>query len=131
MDKQRRSARRRAFPSPPSSDTLLTNVACRYTLATSLSSSLDTTSNSLTSLIQTLNSLSPALRPSTLSGAAEDPLTQIAAILNAHLGSLRWIGGTTESLKKNVLELEGRVGQVSGRGEKGTPSRSVESPYRR
>jgi hypothetical protein len=44
---------------------------------------------------------------------------------------LRWIDGTTEALKKNVMELEGRVGQVSGRLERGTPARSGESPYRR
>lgn len=87
----------------------------RYTLATSLSNSLDTTSTSLTSLIQTLNSLSPSLRPSTTASAPEDPLTQIAAILNAHLGSLKWIEGTTDNLRKNVNELEGRVGEVGSR----------------
>lgn len=85
-----------------------------YTLATSLSNSLDTTSSSLSALIQTLNSLSPSLRP----GAAQsvdDPLTQIAAILNAHLGSLKWIESTTDNLKNSVRDLEGRVGEVKAR----------------
>ncbi|KAL8279897.1 hypothetical protein RQP46_007747 [Phenoliferia psychrophenolica] len=85
-----------------------------YTLASSLSTSLDTTASSLTTLIQTLNALSPSLRPTTsasTSEAAEDPLTQIAAILNAHLGSLRWIEGTTDGLQKSVADLEQRVAQ--------------------
>lgn len=86
-----------------------------YTLATSLSNSLDTTSTSLTSLIQTLNSLSPSFAPSAQQDAAEDPLTQIAAILNAHLGSLKWIEEGGRRLKKEVTELEGRVGEVSRR----------------
>ena len=81
----------------------------RYTLASSLSTSLDSTATSLTTLIQTLNALSPSLRPAPAADAPEDPLTQIAAILNAHLGSLRWIEGTAESLKKGVADLEGRV----------------------
>lgn len=84
-----------------------------YNLATSLSNSLDTTSTSLTSLIQTLNSLSPSLAPS--QDAPEDPLTQIAAILNAHLGSLKWIEEGGRRLKKEVTELEGRVCEVSKR----------------
>lgn len=93
-----------------------------YALANQLSGSLDSTATSLTSLIQTLNALAPA-------GASkpdDDPLSQIAAILNAHLGSLKWIEGTTQGLQANVRELEGRVGQVSGRAvgvQHGTPAR--------
>lgn len=112
-----------------------------YNLATSLSSSLDTTSTSLTSLIQTLNALSPSLSSTGKdddSASNEDALVQIAAILNAHLGSLKWIESTTDGLKKNVRDLEGRVGEVAGKvgrgiegarespgpnGRMGTPSR--------
>lgn len=90
----------------------LTGASDRYTLATTLSSSLDTSFVSLTSLIQTLNSLSPSLPAAAGSSATEDPLTQIAAILNAHLSSLQWIEGTTDSLKTSVRELESRVGDV-------------------
>lgn len=46
---------------------------------------------------------------------SEDALVQIAAILNAHLGSLKWIESTTDGLKKNVRDLEGRVGEVAAR----------------
>jgi nuclear pore complex protein Nup62 len=123
----------------------LSNPSHSYTLATSLSNSLDTTSTSLTSLIQTLNALSPSLAPSSSAQTPEDPLTQIAAILNAHLGSLKWIEGTTEGLKKSVRELEGRVGEVGARmGQSqgvgsssvlgmrsGTPGRGTASPFAR
>lgn len=96
-----------------------------YTLATSLSSSLDTTSTSLTSLIQTLNALSPSFSSSSngkdddSASNNEDALVQIAAILNAHLGSLKWIESTTDGLKKNVRDLEGRVGEVAGKVGRG------------
>lgn len=105
-----------------------------YQLATSLSHSLDSTSTSLSSLIQTLNALSPtssaasamagagataddgaAALNGTSGGGGADPLAQIAAILNAHLGSLRWIEGTTDSLRGSVRDLEGRVADVQGR----------------
>lgn len=92
-----------------------------YNLASTLSTSLDSTSLSLTSLIQTLNTLSPSLAPTSSSSAPsssdEDPLAQIAAILNAHLGSLKWIESNTEGLRRNVRDLEGRVGEVKGRME--------------
>ena len=84
----------------------------RYALATTLSTSLDTTFLSLTSLIQTLNSLSPTVLPSSSTQTPDDPLTQIAAILNAHLSSLQWIESTTAGLKNSVRELEGRVSEA-------------------
>lgn len=102
-----------------------------YSLAASLSSSLDTTSASLASLIDSINALSPS---SAAAGGAsedgpskanEDPLGQIAAILNSHLNSLTWIESTTDALRKSVRDLEGRVGEVSQRmgstGASGTP----------
>ena len=89
----------------------MTDALCRYALATNLSTSLDTTFLSLSSLIQTLNSLSPSVLPTTAQ-STEDPLTQIAAILNAHLSSLQWIESTTENLKGSVRELEGRVSEA-------------------
>lgn len=125
-----------------------------YQLATDLSQSLDSTSTSLSSLIQTLNALSPTSSAanaiasaaahgsddaSALTGAgaggAADPLAQIAAILNAHLGSLRWIEGTTDALRTNVRDLEGRVADVHGRmvgtqGRVGGSSSSSSTPLR-
>lgn len=71
-------------------------------------------------------------------------MNQIAAILNAHLGSLKWIEGTTENLRKGVRELEVRVGEVGSRSgnvnagiagrssANGTPNRGLNgSAYRR
>lgn len=91
-----------------------------YTLATSLSNSLDTTSSSLTSLIQTLNSLSPSFASSANGSSStdvpEDPLAQIALILNAHLGSLRWIEDSSKKMKREVDDLESRIAEVSRRG---------------
>lgn len=108
-----------------------------YKLAAHLSNSLDSTSGSLTSLIQTLNALSPSFSHAS-SGAdgqqqghhqqgQDDPLAQIASILNAHLGSLTWIEGSTEQLRRAVRDLEARVAGVQGRaaaqGGMGTPAR--------
>lgn len=113
-----------------------------YALANSLSGALDSTGTSLAALIETLNALAPATAAKQ-QGQDEDPLGQIATILNAHLGSLKWIEGTTEGLQESVRELEGRVGQVSGRSlggqgghPGGTPARlgasaRVGSPFRR
>ncbi|KAH9441606.1 hypothetical protein Pst134EA_032833 [Puccinia striiformis f. sp. tritici] len=39
----------------------------------------------------------------------EDPIVQIAGILNAHLGSLNWIGEITQELGTKVNELESKV----------------------
>lgn len=39
----------------------------------------------------------------------EDPIVQISGILNAHLGSLNWIGEITQELGAKVNELETRV----------------------
>ena len=112
-----------------------------YKLAAHLSNSLDSTSGSLTSLIQTLNALSPSFSHATSSSSSgadgpqhqqgqqgqDDPLAQIASILNAHLGSLTWIEGSTEQLRRAVRDLEARVAGVQGRaaaqGGMGTPAR--------
>lgn len=108
-----------------------------YKLAAHLSNSLDSTSGSLTSLIQTLNALSPSFSHATSSSSSgadgpqhqqgqDDPLAQIASILNAHLGSLTWIEGSTEQLRRAVRDLEARVAGVQGRAAAqgmGTPAR--------
>lgn len=110
-----------------------------YKLAAHLSNSLDSTSGSLTSLIQTLNALSPSFSHATTSASGDaqqghhqqgqdDPLAQIASILNAHLGSLTWIEGSTEQLRRAVRDLEARVAGVQGRAAAqgmgvGTPAR--------
>ncbi|WAQ81473.1 hypothetical protein PtA15_1A815 [Puccinia triticina] len=46
---------------------------------------------------------------SSSSSSNEDPIVQIAGILNAHLGSLNWIGEITQELGVKVNELESRV----------------------
>ena len=39
---------------------------------------------------------------------ADDSISQVAAILNAHLSSLQWIDGHTNELQTKVSELEDR-----------------------
>lgn len=82
-----------------------------YRLADSLNTQLDDMSRSLSSLIQDVNGLSHSA--GITMGAGEegdsDPLVQIAAILNAHLTGLTWIENSSESLRKQVDDLEGRV----------------------
>ncbi|KAF8338724.1 Nsp1-like C-terminal region-domain-containing protein [Cantharellus anzutake] len=81
-----------------------------YGLAAGLNSQLDDLSHSLTSMIETVNSLSAP--PDFTSGApfsaagAVDPIAQIEAILNAHLGSLQWIDGAVKELEVKVKEVE-------------------------
>jgi nuclear pore complex protein Nup62 len=120
-----------------------------YSLAETLHSQLDTLSRSLTSMIDEVNSLSanstavPPLSTSILdpsadsSGAAptagaaaeEDPVSQIAQILNAHLTSLQWIDGAAGGMKDKVVELERKMVEVNGGGRNmgGTGRRLVES----
>ena len=90
-----------------------------YQLAETLNNQLDDLSTSLTSLINEVNSLSSAAGISSSSTSdnrneAQDPVSAIAAILNAHLSSLAWIEKTSDTLNDQVNELEGRVKQASG-----------------
>jgi nuclear pore complex protein Nup62 len=89
-----------------------------YQLAETLNNQLDDLSTSLTSLINEVNSLSSSAGISSHSGdnrsEAQDPVSAIAAILNAHLSSLSWIEKTSDTLNEQVNELEGRVKQASG-----------------
>lgn len=66
------------------------------------------------------------------SGGGGDPITQIEAILNAHLGSLQWIDGAVKDLEGKVKQVEqGRFGagyesettSESDAGAGGTPRR--------
>jgi len=73
-------------------------------------------SRSLSSLIQDVNSLSHSV--GLTSGSADstveaDPVAQIAAILNAHLSGLQYIESSSESLRRQVDEMEGKVKNVS------------------
>lgn len=45
---------------------------------------------------------------------AEDPIVQIEAILNAHLGSLQWIDGAVRELEIKVKDVEEQVGTEYG-----------------
>ncbi|KAF9514771.1 hypothetical protein BS47DRAFT_1361488 [Hydnum rufescens UP504] len=84
-----------------------------YGLATNLNSQLDDLSHSLTSMIETVNSLGSI--PDSASGGTtlfpngpggHDPISQIEAILNAHLASLQWIDGAVKELEGKVKEVE-------------------------
>jgi nuclear pore complex protein Nup62 len=49
-------------------------------------------------------------------GGGADPIAQIEAILNAHLGSLQWIDGAVKELEGKVKEVEGRQQQQDSGG---------------
>jgi len=94
-----------------------------YTLAASLNTQLDELSQSLSSMIDSVNELTA---PSTTSGdassqpglggssAVQDPMAQIEAILNAHLSSLQWIDSTVRDVETKVRDAETRIGDMNG-----------------
>lgn len=101
-----------------------------YGLATNLNSQLDDLSHSLSSMIDTVNALSvPAdasanatsSSPFAAAGSV-DPIAQIEAILNAHLGSLQWIDNAVKELEVKVKEVEAQ--QESGSSSDGYSSAS-------
>jgi len=82
-------------------------------------------------MIESVNSLTAPTQPSTTSingssnadaddQGSEDPLTQIAAILNAHLKSLQWIDATVQEVEAKVSEAEVKVRETAGGGRSGT-----------
>lgn len=117
-----------------------------YTLAESLNAQLDELSRNLSSMIVEVNNLTSSTAanasrhnaeadPTSLRLASkinqdptQDPVGQIVAILNAHLGSLKWIDQSATSLREKVENLRrgqigGGVGDVRGTSNKrGNPS---------
>lgn len=99
-----------------------------YQLAESLNNQMDDLSRSLTSLINEVNSLSSSsgLLPSDSSdgmmAGQQNPVTAIAAILNAHLSSLSWIEKMGDTLADQVAEIEGRMKTASGEKWQGLSS---------
>ncbi|KAJ8086474.1 FG-nucleoporin nsp1 [Marasmius tenuissimus] len=77
-----------------------------YMLATDLHTHLDDLSNSLTQMIDSVNSLSI---PAGSDTPSEDPMTQISQILSTHLESLQWIDGAVREIEGKVTEVEKRV----------------------
>ncbi|EFP77121.2 uncharacterized protein PGTG_03077 [Puccinia graminis f. sp. tritici CRL 75-36-700-3] len=91
-----------------------------YKTAEEVHVQLNDMASSLGTMIAELNSLAgpgnrideSSLADGTISSGSssnEDPIVQIAGILNAHLGSLNWIGEITQELGVKVNELESRV----------------------
>ncbi|KZT62803.1 hypothetical protein CALCODRAFT_1689 [Calocera cornea HHB12733] len=98
-----------------------------YALAERLNRELDDMSRNLAQMIDTLNALSAAgaggagagaglsaaslsfsssgLNPASIA-AAEDPVSQIVAILNSNLGTLQWIESKTRALEDKVRQTE-------------------------
>ncbi|CAD6573700.1 MAG: FG-nucleoporin nsp1 [Cyphobasidiales sp. Tagirdzhanova-0007] len=105
-----------------------------YQLAESLNNQLDDLSRSLTSLINEVNSLSSSsgLVPSDFSSSAgqQDPVSAIAAILNAHLSSLSWIEKTGDMLAGQVEELEAKMKVASGEKWQGLSNSRIRSAQR-
>lgn len=99
----------------------------RYHLADHLNTALDELSRNLSAMIEEVNSFSsssgitPPPDPSDPDARApeksEDPISQIATILNSHLSSLQWIEKSTDGLKHQIRDLQGRVGEVTGSNE--------------
>ena len=101
------------------------NLPSSYALAESLNATLDETTRNLQSMITEVNDLTgprngtgassrgvdpSAVQSATSGGSKEDPVSQIVAILNAHLGSLKWIDETSSALKDKLESL--RRGQT-------------------
>jgi nuclear pore complex protein Nup62 len=85
---------------------VLSVLFASYMLATDLYSHLDDLSGSLTQMIEAVNELS-SVRDASSSG--DDPMSQIALILNSHLESLQWIDSSVRELETKVTDVEKRV----------------------
>ncbi|CAH7689501.1 nucleoporin 62kDa [Phakopsora pachyrhizi] len=97
-----------------------------YRTAEEVHGQLDDMANSLGSMIAELNSLAqPHNRTEDSESVSDDPIIQIAGILNAHLSSLNWISDTAQELSTKVSELEGRV--AATKVEFGLESRQIQS----
>ncbi|KAG8783325.1 FG-nucleoporin nsp1, partial [Serendipita sp. 398] len=99
-----------------------------YALAAELNTQLDNLSKSLSQMIESVNSLTAPTQSSTsnvTTGAdsdaqgSEDPLMQIATVLNAHLKSLQWIDTTVQEVETKIVEAETKVKGLSGGGGSG------------
>lgn len=86
-------------------------VSDSYALAESLNLQLDDAGRNVGGIIQQVNALTAPPHTSSAglgeelnqTGAGEeDAVAQIAAILNAHLGSLRWVDDTATSLRDRL-----------------------------
>jgi nuclear pore complex protein Nup62 len=101
-----------------------------YGLASNLNSQLDDLALSLTSMIDLVNGLSAnnsatdASMAQPFGGNGNDPIGQIEAILNAHLGSLQWIDGAVKELEEKIRDAETKNAQRQQRhgGYEGTGS---------
>ena len=104
-----------------------------YSLAENLNSQLDDMSRNLSSMIDEVNQLSApstggARTASAANGAPgagrdagavqENPIAQISAILNAHLGSLKWIDEHAAQLRDRLEALRrGQTGKLADQRE--------------
>jgi nuclear pore complex protein Nup62 len=89
-------------------------------LATDLHTHLDDLSGSLSQMIDSVNTLSIASKPT---DSADDPMSQIAQILSSHLESLQWIDGAVREVESKTVDVEKRI-KESGHSISGTGSKS-------
>jgi nuclear pore complex protein Nup62 len=89
-------------------------------LATELHNHLEDLSSSLTQLIDSVNTMSIGQNDNKRV-SADDPMAQIAHVLNNHLESLQWIDGASRELEEKVVEVEKRIKDV-GTVSQGTPA---------
>jgi len=82
-----------------------------FTLAADLSTHLDDLTKSLGQMIETVNGL--ALSSGAEASDKDDPLTQIAEVLNEHLASLNWIDGAVGEVESKLKHVAPRLSGLS------------------
>lgn len=89
-------------------------------LAVKLNDQLRDLGSNLTAMITEMNKLTGNASGSLTFGAEEDDtgpqdsLSQITAILNAHVSSLEWINNSTEDIEAKVAQLERQMENSQG-----------------
>ncbi|KZS97897.1 hypothetical protein SISNIDRAFT_481776 [Sistotremastrum niveocremeum HHB9708] len=90
-----------------------------FTLAADLSTKLDDLTKSLLQMIESVNELSVSQGSGT--EGKNDPLSQIADVLNEHLASLNWIDTSIQEMETEVQDVTQRTSSLSAQqnGPKG------------
>jgi len=91
-----------------------------YMLATDLHTHLDDLSGSLAQMIDSVNGLSLASKPT---DSVDEPMSQIAQILSSHLESLQWIDTAVREVENKTTDVEKRI-KESGHNLSGPKSRA-------
>jgi nuclear pore complex protein Nup62 len=78
-------------------------------------------------MVDSVNSLnlsqSPSLNERGADDTAQDPISTIAGILNAHLSSLQWIDGSLKDIEGKVKDAQRKLKDTEGGRGIGIPGR--------